>query len=185
MIKFNESRPESSGLEELLDHIPKPLHKTFVALWAMTDAVCQSHLNDEYKMLCRRMVFDACQTDLPIGSGKVTGWAAGIVHAVGWVNFLQDPSQTPHLPATELAKFFGISQGTMAAKSKAIRDAVDVRPFDPHWTLPSKLAKNPLVWMVQLKSGIIVDIRQAPRDVQEEALRQGLIPFLPEEPKSE
>jgi hypothetical protein len=180
MIATNEPSKSDDGLQEFLDLIPEHLRKIFVALWALTDAICDSHLNEEYKMLCRRMAFDLFQTDLPIAKGKLTGWAAGIVSAVGWVNFLHDRSQSPHVTAAQIAEMFDVSQATMAAKSKAIRKALDLRVCDPHWTLPSKLADNPLAWMVQLKDGVVIDIRSAPRELQEEALRLGLIPFIPE-----
>ena len=51
-------------------------------------------------------------------------------------------------------------------------------PMDPKWTLPSRLADNPMAWLIQV-NGLIVDARQAPRDIQEEAFRRGLIPYLP------
>jgi hypothetical protein len=40
------------------------------------------------------------------------------------------------------------------------------------------LEHNPLVWMVEV-NGLPYDIRMAPRHVQEEAARRGLIPFVP------
>ena len=52
--------------------------------------------------------------------------------------------------------------------------------MDPNWCLPSKMEDNPLIWMVSV-NGFIIDIRQAPREIQEEALRKGIIPYLPEE----
>ena len=50
--------------------------------------------------------------------------------------------------------------------------------MDPNWTLPSRLADNPMAWLIQV-NGLIVDARQAPREVQEEAFRRGMIPYLP------
>jgi hypothetical protein len=44
--------------------------------------------------------------------------------------------------------------------------------------LPSRLEDNPLAWMVMV-NGFIVDVRDMPREVQEEAFRKGLIPYLP------
>jgi hypothetical protein len=40
------------------------------------------------------------------------------------------------------------------------------------------MADNPVVWLIQV-NGLIVDTRHMPRDVQEEAFRLGLIPYLP------
>jgi hypothetical protein len=54
----------------------------------------------------------------------------------------------------------------------------DIVPLDPRWSLPSRLADNPLVWMIPV-NGLIVDIRTMPRDLQEQACELGLIPVLP------
>jgi hypothetical protein len=35
-----------------------------------------------------------------------------------------------------------------------------------------------MAWFIQV-NGLIVDARRAPREIQEEAFRQGLIPYLP------
>ena len=48
------------------------------------------------------------------------------------------------------------------------------------WLLPSRLADNPLVWMLQV-NGFIIDIRDAPVEVQRLAYEKGLIPFVPAE----
>ena len=51
--------------------------------------------------------------------------------------------------------------------------------FDPDWTLPSKLCDNPYVWMFETNNGFIVDVRYAPRKMQEELFNAGMIPFIP------
>ena len=56
-----------------------------------------------------------------------------------------------------------------------------IRPLDPHWSLPSRLEDNPMAWMIPI-NGFIVDARILKREVQEEALRKGLIPFIPQRP---
>jgi hypothetical protein len=52
--------------------------------------------------------------------------------------------------------------------------------LDPRWCLRSRLADNPLVWMLKV-NGLMMDIRDAPREAQEEAFRLGLIPYIPSE----
>ena len=37
---------------------------------------------------------------------------------------------------------------------------------------------NPLIWMLNI-TGLMVDIRHAPRKVQELAFKKGLIPYIP------
>lgn len=41
------------------------------------------------------------------------------------------------------------------------------------------MATNPLAWMIEI-NGLVVDARHLKREIQEEALRQGLIPYIPE-----
>jgi len=144
----------------------------------LTDAFCLKHLDEDYRRLCEDMLEELLDIDMPLNRGKPAGWAGGIVHAVGFVNFLQDPSQSPHMTSSQLAEGFGISQQTMQAKSKIIRDELDLIQFDPDWCLPALLEDNPLVWMIEV-DGLIMDIRQTSREVQEEAYRLGLIPYIP------
>lgn len=148
---------------------------------ALTDSFCRRHLNDEYEALCRRMAgILARKRPSPLIRGKPEAWAAGIVRAVGWVNFLGDPSQTPHMKTAAIDQGFGISEATGHAKSKAIRDLLHLHPLDTEWTLPSKIEQNPLAWIIQV-NGLPVDARRMPREIQEEAYRKGLIPYLPSE----
>jgi hypothetical protein len=48
----------------------------------------------------------------------------------------------------------------------------------PEWTLPGRMEDNPLVWMLEV-NGLMLDIRRAPRELQEIAFRKGLIPYIP------
>lgn len=50
----------------------------------------------------------------------------------------------------------------------------------PRWSLTSQLARNPLAWLIEIE-GMIVDVRQISRALQEEAFRKGAIPFVPED----
>src|SRR5260370_14245709 len=68
----------------------------------------------------------------------------------------------------------------MQAKSKQIRDLLGMYPMDPDWSTPSMIDKNPLIWMLEA-NGLIIDVRHAPREIQEAAFGQGLIPYIPQE----
>ena len=145
----------------------------------MTDAFCGEYLDDEYGVLCRKLAgVLARKRPSPLTKGKPDSWASGIVRVVGWVNFLGDPSQPHHMRMTDIDEGFGVSEATGAAKAKAIRDLIKTRPLDPEWTLPSRMEQNPIAWMIQIND-LIVDARQLPRKLQEEAFRKGLIPYLP------
>ena len=144
----------------------------------LTDSFCDKHLNEDYQGLCCDVVEELFEDGFPLYKGRAVGWAAGVVHAIGWANFLQDPQQSPHMTLAQVAEGFGVSQGTMMAKSKIIRDALDLIRLDPDWCVPAMLEKNPLVWMLKV-NGFVMDARHAPREVQEEAYRLGLIPYIP------
>ena len=61
---------------------------------------------------------------------------------------------------------------------KTIRTMFRICQFDPKWTLPSKMDENPRVWMLEV-NGFLIDIRYAPRELQEMAFEKGLIPYIP------
>lgn len=165
-------------MRKLMTKVPKAYTDRFVDLVNLTDAFCNAHLNDEYKELCRKMAVAVCQKGSPVLKGKPAGWAAGITYAIGRVNFLTDPSQSPHKKSEEIARGFGVSMATMQAKYRLIWEGLDLMQMDPGWSLPSRLDNNPLVWMLKV-NGIIMDIRRAPRGAQVAAYEQGLIPYIP------
>ena len=57
-----------------------------------------------------------------------------------------------------------------------------ISSMDPAWSLRSQMDKNPMAWMIQF-NGFLVDARILKREFQEEALRMGLIPYIPEKPQ--
>ena len=67
-------------------------------------------------------------------------------------------------------------------KARAIEKAIGVGPFDPQWTLPSLVEKNPLFWMAKV-NGLLVDLRDMPREIQEIAFQDRLIPYIPADRK--
>ena len=85
---------------------------------------------------------------------------------------------------TDIDERIGVSEATGSAKATAIRKLLKIRPFDPEWTLPSRMDENPLAWMIQV-NGLIVDARHLPREIQEEAFRKGLIPYIPDDQAGE
>jgi hypothetical protein len=149
----------------------------------LVDAFCQEHLNAEYADLCRKLTEKlARKRPSPLLSGKPQTWACGIVRTIGWVNFLDDKSQTPHMKMTAIDKAFGVGESTGQGKSMLIRRMFKIRPMDPTWSLRSRIEQNPMAWMIQV-NGFLVDARFLKREVQEEALRKGLIPYIPERPQ--
>lgn len=161
------------------ESVPAAMRPTYAAIVALTDLFCQQYLNEEYGTLCRELAAVlARKRPSPLVRGKVDIWACAILYALGTVNFLFDKSQDPHMRAAELCAAFGVSQSSGANKAKLIRDMLGMYPFDPRWCLPSLVDKNPLVWLLEV-NGLIVDVRDMPRELQEIAYRKGLIPYIP------
>jgi hypothetical protein len=149
----------------------------------MIDQFCRENLNEEYADLCRRLTEKlARKRPTPLVGGKPNTWACGIVRTIGWVNFLDDRSQKPHMKLTAIDKAFGVGESTGQGKSMLIRKMLKIRPMDPAWSLRSRMDQNPMAWMIQV-NGFLVDARFLKREIQEEALRKGLIPYIPERPQ--
>ncbi|MBA2441069.1 MAG: hypothetical protein H0V53_01495 [Rubrobacter sp.] len=145
----------------------------------ITDEFCREHLNEEYADLSRKMAAALSRKrPLPLESGRARSWAASIVYALARVNFLSDKSREPYMTTGELCERIGVSQSNASSKSREIWSTLDLVQLHPDWCLPSMLDENPLAWIVEV-NGLPVDARVAPREVQEEAYRLGLIPYLP------
>ncbi len=178
--------PKSSAAPMICgsSEVPAEFRQVYLELVSLTDEFCNEHLNVEYQELCREMAISICQPESPVLRGKRASWASGIVYTVGWVNFLGDPSQEPHVRSEEIAEWFGVSTGTMLSKAKTIREGLGLIALDPDFTLPSRIDENPLIWMLQINNGLIIDIRHAPREAQEAAYKRGLIPYIPADRES-
>ncbi len=159
--------------------VPVAVRPVYEQIVRLTDPICREHLNEEYAVLARSMAeVLSRKRPSPLLSGRAATWATGILYALGRVNFLFDRTQTPHLTPAELCSLCGVSESTASAKAKNILDRLRSGPMDPQWSLPSRLIDNPLAFMVEV-NGYIVDMREAPLELQEEAFRRGLIPFVP------
>jgi hypothetical protein len=168
MAKFN--RPKS---------VPKSMWATYESIVRLTDAFCDQHLNSEYRDLARDMTAALCRKrPSPLASGQPRTWAGAILHELGWVNFLSDPSTQPHMTLADLCAAFGIGPSTASAKARTIAHLLGVDRLNPSWLLPSLVEANPLVWMAEV-NGMPVDLRTMPREVQAIAFEKGMIPYIP------
>lgn len=164
--------------------VPKPASREEkdAALGVITRLIedfCQKHLNEEYALLCRKMAEKlARKRPSPLLHGSPNAWASGIVRAIGGVNFLHDKSQKPYMKSANIDHYLGTSPSSGAVKLAAIRKTLRIHLFDPTWTLPSRWDNHPMMWMIEV-NGLMIDVRHAPKDVQEIAFKKGLIPYIP------
>jgi Domain of unknown function (DUF6398) len=158
--------------------IPNAMRDRARTIIEVTDAACREHLDDEYGQIARRLVARlARKRPSPLARGDVRIWAAGVIYAVGQVNFLFDPTQTPHLTADQLAERLGVVKTTMANKAGLINRTLDIGIFEPDLTRLAMLEQHPMAWLVEV-DGLVVDARMLPAELQDEARRRGLIPDL-------
>ncbi len=126
---------EHEHLADLMSEVAGGQQDRLRAIIELTDDFCHTHLDAEYKFLCRELALAGCEAGLPLGRGKPGGWAAGVVNAVGWVNFLGDPSFEPYMKLGDVAAAFGVSVAT------------NVRPVetDPPraWPVPVRSSMDP------------------------------------------
>ena len=168
-----------------LSSVPKVMLPVFETIVRLTDDVCDRCLNSEYRDLARALTGALCRKrPSPVASGQPRTWACSIVYVLGRMNFLSDKSFSPHMTTADLCAAFDVGASTVHAKARAIEKAVGARPFDPQWSLPSLVEKNPLVWMAEV-NGLLVDLRDMPREIQEIAFEDGLIPYIPADRESQ
>jgi hypothetical protein len=166
-----------------LGSIPKLMAPIYEKVVGLTDDACKRLLNSEYRDLARAMAAALCRKrPSPLRSGQPRTWACSIVYVLGRINFLGDPSFPPHMTTAELCAEFQVGESTVHAKARAIENALGIGPFDPQWMLRSLAERNPLVWMAEV-NGLLVDLRDMPREVQEIAFEDGLIPYIPADRK--
>jgi hypothetical protein len=174
-----DSGPAEATARPGLGRIPAALKDRVASLLEALDPFCAAHLDAEYRRLIHAALGAlARKRPSPLLGGREPSWCAGIVHAVGIVNFLFDRHQTPHCTSAQIYDHFGVSPQTGQAHSKKVRDLLGIRQFDWQWTLPSRWDDNSLVWMIQV-DGFHLDARRLSEAIQVEAWQRGLIPYVP------
>ncbi len=167
------------------EQVPKQLQPIYDEITAITDVFCNDHLNAEYARLSRQLTAALSRKrPSPLLRGKVTTWACGIVYALGSGNFLSDRSSKPFMRMEELCSLMGVSKSTGANKAAEIRKLFGMYQLDPNWTLPSRMDQNPMAWMIMV-NGFIIDACHTSPEIQAEAYRKGLIPYIPGSPREE
>lgn len=136
----------------------------------ITDRFCAEHLDLEYAELCRRLVGRlGRKRPSPLARGQARIWAGGVLHAIGTLNFLFDPSQRPHLMPSDLFRLAGVSAATASNKSREIRSLLGVDPFDPELCRSELTEASPLQRLVEaggliVPRELIVEIEDATED---------------------
>ena len=96
----------------------------------MTAQFCMEKLNEEYAQLCEKLVLKLSRKrDVPFTNGRIESWAAGIITAIGKVNFLSNTLLRPSVQIKEIAEYFHVSPVTASAKAKEIQSLFSKNVF--------------------------------------------------------
>ena len=165
--------------------IPKNMQDKYNEIAQLIDKFCDEMIHEKYnkdfKSVCHRLLEKLCRKrPSPLLGGRVHTWAAGIVYAIGAANFIFDKDQEYYMTSKELASGFGIAATTAGTKAGEIRKMFNINYFNHEWMLPKLKEKNPMLWFIQV-NGLIVDARDMPLEIQEQAFEMGIIPYVPGE----
>ena len=164
--------------------VPKAMEPIFQAVTTITDEFCRVHLDGHYAELARKATATlARKTPSPLAKGNPKSWAGGILYALAKVNHLGGGEGHPFASLGEMCDLLGIGRSTGVAKGGEIIAALKMRPLECEWLHPDVLADDPRAWLLDV-GGMVVDARQLPVDMQQQAFRLGLIPFVPSAPSS-
>lgn len=128
---------------------------------------CAQKLDEDYFYLAEKMVLKlGRKRSQPLAAGKPEVWAAGIIHALGTINFLFDKSTEPYTTVGDINEFFGTKSSTTGNKSKDIRDMLKLHYWDPEFSTQRMGESSPFNNLVMV-DGLIVPINMLPEPYQE------------------
>lgn len=147
-----EGREELSQNQGRVDEINK-----------LVSDFCNAHLNADYADASER-VFRALRSSwLDWRRGSAAGWAAGVAHATGTINFLHSREREPNMKLADIACYFDVSKSTMENRSRQIRDALNALPLDPRFCIPENLRDNPLAKLARIADDALERLSKPPR----------------------
>jgi hypothetical protein len=135
-------------------------------LLTLVSAFCKEKLNEEYNLLCSKMIKKlGRKRTVPFMTGRLEIWAASIVYTIGMINFLFDKSFKPYISSNEIHEYFDTKSSTVSAKSRLLRDMLKLSRFDDEFSIRHIIDNNPFNQFV-LVNDIIVDLDSIPLEYQ-------------------
>jgi hypothetical protein len=144
---FGNTRSDTLSFTKPVDitRIPKDRRDRYGEITALTDRFCQERLDEDYTRICRDVAARmARKRDSQFLRGNASIWAAGIVYAIGQMNFLFDSSFEPYQTTDDICQFFGTKKSSTSQKAKLIRDIVGMNDlWDPEFSTSKMKEKDP------------------------------------------
>jgi len=137
-------------------------------LISLTTAFCEQQLDDEYEQLCEKLIRKMSRKrNVPYLSGGIEIWAAGVIYALGQINFLSDRSFEPYATPDDICDHFGTNKSTTSQKAKAIRDMFKMTYGDDEFSTERNKKDDPFAKLMMI-NGLIVPIDILESESQEE-----------------
>ena len=141
-------------------------------LLEMTDSFCDSHLDEDYKRLCVKLIEKMSRKrNVPFLSGRIEIWASAIIYALGSINFLFDRSFEPYVCADDICDYFRSNKSTVSQKAKVIRDMFRMQYYDDNFSTTVMMEKNPFDKLVVV-NGLVVPIESLPPEIRDLILEE-------------
>lgn len=140
--------------------IPIAVRPQFEEIGEIILSVCKKGIDEEYYYL-GIMVLEklARKRPSPILAGKAHAWAAGILFALGKINFLFDKSTQPYISQDDLAGLCGVKKSSAADKGKLIRNMFNMIYWDARFSTRSMEERDPFKNLFMTKNGFIFNIK--------------------------
>lgn len=137
-------------------------------LISLTTAFCEQRLDDEYEQLCEKLIRKMSRKrNVPYLSGRIEIWAAGVIYALGQINFLFDRSFEPYATPDDICDHFGTNKSTTSQKAKVIRDMFKMTYGDDEFSTERNKENDPFAKLMMI-NGLIVPIDILESESQEE-----------------
>ena len=137
-------------------------------LISLTTEFCEQHLDDEYEQLCEKLIRKMSRKrNVPYLSGRIEIWAAGVIYALGQINFLFDRCFEPYATHDDICDYFGTKKSTTSQKAKFIRDMFKMRYGNDEF-LTERNKKDKPFGKSMMINGLIVPIDLLESESQED-----------------
>ncbi len=134
----------------------------------LTAGFCEQKLDAAYSELVGKLIGKLSRKrPSPLLKGKEEIWAAGIIHAIGQVNFLYDRSSKPNITFDELNDYFFTSKSTVGNKAAEIRKMFKMDRITGFEFMSESNKKDNIFYNSVMVNGFIVPISSLPEEYQD------------------
>ena len=134
----------------------------------LATSFCVQKLNEEYFELAEKVIGKLSRKrPSPLLRGKEEIWAAGVVHAIGYVNFLYDKSFEPYTTFDELNEYFGTKKSSVGNKAAEIRKMFKMNRLTNFDFMTDSRKEDSPIYNTVMVDGFIVPLSSIAEEYQQ------------------